>query len=124
MICRVGFQSTLGNLSNLTILNLDFNALSGEIPSSLGNLSNLETLDFYLNDLSGEVPSSLGNLSNLTRLRFTYNRSLTGPLPQSLTKLLRLETFWFDDTGLCAPLDADFQSWLDGIDSARGADCP
>ena len=119
-----GIPSSLGNLSNLTNLNLSFNDLSGEIPSSLGNLSNLEILDFYLNDLSGEVPSSLGNLSNLTRLKFTHNRSLTGPLPQSLMKLLQLETFWFDGTGLCAPVDADFQSWLDGIDSARGADCP
>ena len=119
-----GIPSSLGNLSNLETLNLSFNDLSSGIPSSLGNLSNLETLDLYLNDLSGEIPSSLGNLSSLTRLRFTYNRSLTGPLPQSLTKLLRLETFWFDDTGLCAPVDADFQSWLDGIDSARGVDCP
>ncbi len=119
-----GIPDALGNLSNLEYLGLFFNALSGEIPSSLGNLSNLETLGLFFNALSGGIPSSLGNLSNLTNLRFTSNRSLTGPLPQSLTKLLRLETFWFDDPGLCAPVDADFQSWLDGIDSARGADCP
>ena len=49
----------LGNLSNLTVLNLSFTDLSGEIPPELGNLSNLTGLVLNDNKLSGCVPGSL-----------------------------------------------------------------
>ena len=49
----------LGSLSNLTSLDLDSNALSGEIPPELGSLSDLIVLYLNNNALSGCVPSSL-----------------------------------------------------------------
>ena len=49
----------LGSLSNLELLNLSENDLSGEIPAELGSLSNLIYLYLHDNDLSGCVPSSL-----------------------------------------------------------------
>ena len=58
----------LGNLTNLTNLDLSTNSLSGGIPSELGNLTNLTTLDLYNNPLSGSIPSELGNLTNLIDL--------------------------------------------------------
>ena len=57
--------SSLGNLSNLVILDLRDNELSGTIPSSFGNLTKLEWLILAFNNLSGTIPSSFGNLSNL-----------------------------------------------------------
>ena len=58
-------SSSLGNLSNLEILNLYANRLSGSIPPELGNVSNLEDLNLPGSELSGSIPPELGNLSNL-----------------------------------------------------------
>ena len=44
---------------------LEGNGITGEIPEELGNLSNLTTLNLGNNRLTGEIPSSLGNLKKL-----------------------------------------------------------
>src|SRR4051812_47718099 len=48
------------------------NNLIGHIPASIGNLVNLTSLDLNTNRLSGSIPSSLGNLVNLEYL-FLHN---------------------------------------------------
>ena len=120
----------LGNLTNLENLNLSFNQLSGEIPASLGDLSNLKELWLVGHPLSGgdklsgALPEELGNLSNLEFLILNFNQ-LSGELPQSLTGLMKLMRFSFGDNtgGLCAPSDAVFQAWLQGITETDGLDC-
>ena len=104
----------LGNLSSLRGLLLNDNKLSGSIPSQLSDLSNLESLWLKHNQLSGSVPTELGNLSNLESL-YLHDNKLSGTLPQSLTNLTTLDTFTFSWTGLCAPSNAAFQSWLRGL---------
>ena len=105
------------------MLYLHNNQLSGSIPKELGNLTNLEVLRLYGNELSGSIPTELGNLVNLTELNLGGNQ-LSGTLPQSLTMLTKLEKFSFWSTGgLCAPLDATFQAWLQGIASTSGDNC-
>ena len=114
--------SELGNLANLTRLYLYENALSGGIPEELGNLSKLSFLGLSDNQLSGSIPKELGNLTNLVLLTLNSNQ-LSGALPQNLTRLTKLERFYFQDTGLCAPLDAAFQAWLQGIANTNGSNC-
>ena len=104
----------LGDLANLEFLNLEDNELSGTIPPELGDLANLESLILRHNELSGSIPPELGDLANLRSL-YLNNNSFTGALPHNLVDL-KLTQFWFDQTELCEPDDADFQSWLEGID--------
>ena len=115
--------SQLGNLSNLEDLWLSSNQLSGSMPAELGNLSSLRVLALSDNNLSGPIPSELGNLSNLRRLWLAENQ-LTGALPGSLTNLSLVWQFFFGaNAGLCAPTDAAFQRWLQGIDTHSGPNC-
>ena len=110
----------LGNLTNLTQLILQFNALSGSIPAELGSLSNLTQLILNHNELTGNIPAELGNLTNLQYLWLHNNAGLSGPLPDSFTGLGDLEDLRMDGTELCAPTDAAFQTWLQGIENKRG----
>ena len=79
----------LGNLINLTYLNMWGNRLTGEIPPELGNLINLTYLDFLDNQLTGNIPSELGGLTNLQEL-FLSSNQLTGAIPKELGDLLDL----------------------------------
>lgn len=69
------------------------------------------------------MPTELGNLTNLEILTFNDNASLMGALPQSLIGLTNLKGIDFSNTGLCAPLDAAFQTWLQGIEQVIGSNC-
>ena len=113
----------LGNLTSLVSLDLDRNRVYGPIPSRLGNLTSLRSLGLSYNDLSGSIPPELGNLVSLQSLVVHGNGSLSGPLPHTLTALDSLTTLAAADTGLCAPADADFQTWLAGIGQLRLTRC-
>src|SRR6266498_288399 len=75
--------STIGNLVNLQDLALGSNQLSGSIHSSIGNLINLQRLDLHSNQLSGTIPSSIGNLVNLYEADL-FNNQLSGSIPSSI----------------------------------------
>ncbi|KAJ6938246.1 MDIS1-interacting receptor like kinase 2-like [Populus alba x Populus x berolinensis] len=74
----------IGNLTNLEDLDLSFNFIRGGlIPSTLSFLSNLILLDLSYNEITGFIPFSLGNLTSLTRLKLSYNQ-INGSIPLSL----------------------------------------
>ena len=89
----------LGSLSNLSWLMLNGNGLSGEIPAQLGNLSNLNVLRLDNTHLSGEIPAELGNLSNLEHLGLSSFNDLSGCVPSSLEDQLRV--FVLDGLSFC-----------------------
>jgi hypothetical protein len=79
--------SEIGNLTNLTVLNLQSNQLTGEIPSWIGNLTNLTQLYLYSNLLTGEIPPEIGSLTNLSSLVLSNNQ-LAGEIPQEVCDLI------------------------------------
>ena len=113
----------LGNLANLEILEFGGNELTGEIPPQLGRLANLKSLNLRINRLTGEIPTELGSLSNLVFLDLHSNH-LTGTLPDSLIRMTALTGFLFyNNPGLCAPVDDAFQEWLESIADTIGSSC-
>ena len=118
-----GIPSGLGALSSLERLNLSGNELAGRIPAELGDLAGLRLLSMAGNQLSGPLPSVLGGLTRLRRLHLTDNAKVSGTLPSSLTALGELEELVLTGTGLCAPGDTAFQSWLSEVKVARVPGC-
>ena len=73
----------------VVILDLEFNALSGEIPQEIGSLSELQELLIGGNDLRGNIPEELGRLSQLVVLDISGN-GLSGMIPQVMGNLTNL----------------------------------
>jgi hypothetical protein len=74
---------SIGNLTNLTNLNLADNRLI-DLPESIGNLTNLTYLDLHNNALTS-LPESIGNLRNLGMLKLYRNTLFS--LPNSIRNL-------------------------------------
>merc|ERR1711862_614643 len=74
----------IGNLIHLTHFQVDYNALSGSLPSSIGSWRNsMEVLQVQNNDLSGTIPTEIGLLQNISTIDLSYNY-FTGYLPTTL----------------------------------------
>ena len=50
----------LGDLTNLTSLDLAYNSIGGTLPVQIGNLANVQIVQLSNNELSGTMPSHLG----------------------------------------------------------------
>ncbi|XP_050116024.1 probable LRR receptor-like serine/threonine-protein kinase At3g47570 isoform X1 [Malus sylvestris] len=73
----------IGNLVNLTTIQMQYNYFSGSLPEEIGRLKKLEGIFLGGNNLSGPIPSSLGNLTSLLKLHLEVNR-FAGYIPPSL----------------------------------------
>ncbi|KAK8971220.1 Leucine-rich repeat receptor-like serine/threonine-protein kinase BAM1 [Platanthera guangdongensis] len=82
------FESKQGE-SQLNVLNLSNNLLSGAIPASISNLSFLETLILSGNRFSGKIPGSIGILRHAEKLDLSRNE-LIGSIPLQIGQCGRL----------------------------------
>ena len=78
------------------ILNLANSGLTGSIPPQVGNLINLTYLDLRINQLSGPIPSELWNLVNLTYLNLGINQ-LTGTISPEISNMIGLTGLYLND---------------------------
>ncbi|XP_004309282.1 PREDICTED: phytosulfokine receptor 1-like, partial [Fragaria vesca subsp. vesca] len=79
------------SLPDLVILMLQFNQLSGSLPSQLCHLPHLQILDVSVNEISGTIPKCLNNLTSLAQegnsnltIRHSFNISQAEPPMTSL----------------------------------------
>ncbi|MEQ9305748.1 MAG: leucine-rich repeat domain-containing protein, partial [Marinoscillum sp.] len=87
------------HLSNLAELWLGDNQLTGVISTSIGGLTNLTKLYLYLNELTGDIPVEIGVLEKLTRLSL-YGNELTGNIPPEIGNLTNLTVLSLRDNHL------------------------
>ena len=110
--------TSITRITGLVRLSLGTNRLVGVIPPRLGRLTNLESLAVGNNLLTGALPPSSGVCPIWIPLGIQERRS-HGGAPRELMQA-RLEDFNWQGTGLCAPRDRVFQSWLESILNHQG----
>jgi len=93
-VLDLSYNSLFGQLPFLDLQELDTlylygNSLEGSIPDALTNCSKLRILDLDSNQLSGPIPPKVGSLTNLEYLDLSYN-SISGIIPPTLPNLPRL----------------------------------
>ena len=85
-----GIPASFGRLSNIHLLDLTYNNLSGTVPNSIYNLSLLTYLGIAGNGLVGTLPSNMGNtLPNIENLVMSGN-NFQGWIPGSLANATNL----------------------------------
>ncbi|XP_058087185.1 putative receptor-like protein kinase At3g47110 [Magnolia sinica] len=80
----------ISNLFKLNRFGVFGSFVTGSIPISLGKLQNLQGLYLYENQLSGQIPSSIGNMTRLVQLNLAENR-FQGSIPSSLGNCRHLD---------------------------------
>ena len=83
--------TTIGQLSDLFLLDYTNNFLTGQLPTTIGMLSALTELLGGLNMQGGALPTELGQMVNLIGLDLDNNR-FVGPIPTTIGNLLILGT--------------------------------
>ncbi|KAH6830337.1 receptor-like protein kinase 2 [Perilla frutescens var. hirtella] len=83
-------SAAVAKLTELKILSLPFNELSGEIPVEIWGMEKLEVLDLEGNLISGSLPSQFSGLRNLKVLNLGFNE-ISGGIPNSLSHCVGLQ---------------------------------
>lgn len=92
------FLNTDGCVERIA-LNSGGGSITGSIPTSIGDLSDLVILELYENSLSDTLPKELGQLSKLERMEL-YNNNFTGSIPLEFSNLSSLEILWLNNNNL------------------------
>ncbi|KAJ0772238.1 putative protein kinase RLK-Pelle-LRR-III family [Helianthus annuus] len=93
------FPSDFSNLRNLTALYLQSNGFYGPLPLNFTNWNSLSILDLSDNGFNGSIPFSLSNFSHLTALNLA-NNSFSGEIPNlNIPSLQELDLSNNDLTG-------------------------
>ncbi|ONI13607.1 hypothetical protein PRUPE_4G233100 [Prunus persica] len=81
------YLASLGNLTQIMLLDLSYNGFGGHIPWSLLNLERLKDLDLSGNNFVGQFPEVVRNSTGISYLYEFSEGPLVGPIPRHLTKL-------------------------------------
>uniref|UniRef100_A0A5B6ZU81 Protein kinase domain-containing protein n=1 Tax=Davidia involucrata TaxID=16924 RepID=A0A5B6ZU81_DAVIN len=103
--------NTIGSLTQLRILSLRSNRLSGQIPSDFSNLKLLRSLYLQDNQFSGEFPPSITELTRLTRLDLSTN-NFNGTIPFAVNNLTHLTGLFLENNGFSGHLPSISQQNL------------
>jgi Leucine-rich repeat (LRR) protein len=106
----------LGNLKELTVVNMANNDLSGPIPTELIQLSKLWSLNLENNQFSGSIPTF--NCDSQLEYLLLKNNELCGEVPISLM-CLDLSKLSLDNNHLTAS-DPDLADWIEGLNPGWG----
>lgn len=93
------------NFTDITLIELNNNDLTGPIPQTIGNLTDLEYFSATRNMLSGSIPSDIGGVSSLKYLYLSDNQ-LTGVIPPEIGNLPLFRDLYLDKNQLSGSIPA------------------
>ncbi|XP_061954079.1 receptor-like protein 6 [Populus nigra] len=96
------------NLTSLFILDLSHNNFNSKLPQCLGNISNAASVvDLQSNSFSGDIPEAFSSDCALRAIDFSQNQ-LEGKIPKSLSNCTKLEILNIEQN----KINDVFPSWL------------
>ncbi|GKF45684.1 leucine-rich repeat-containing protein, partial [Tanacetum coccineum] len=98
---------SIGNMTHLTFLSLSNNKFTGIIPESIGNMTQLTHLDLFENNFNGTIPISIGSLTSLTFLDLSWNK-FSGVIPRSIGSLTKLTSLVLTDNSFYGTIPREF----------------
>nr|GEW07819.1 LRR receptor-like serine/threonine-protein kinase RPK2 [Tanacetum cinerariifolium] len=81
---------SISKLTELRVLSLPFNDLSGEIPDEIWGMDKLEVIDLEGNLISGSLPFRFSGLRSLRVLNLAFNK-VSGEIPEGLSEVKSLQ---------------------------------
>ncbi|TKY72323.1 leucine-rich repeat receptor protein kinase [Spatholobus suberectus] len=127
--CGDGWDGIECSNSRVTSISLASMGLSGQLSSDIGLLSELLILDLsYNRNLTGPLPNDIGNLKKLTNL-LLISCGFTGPIPETIGNLERLVFLSLNSNGFSGSIPAAIGNlsniyWLDLADNQLGGTIP
>jgi Leucine-rich repeat (LRR) protein len=98
----------IGNLPYLDYFDVNDShyGLTGVIPSQIGNLTRLKFCGLGDDEFSGSIPSTIGNLTQLEYL-YLHDNDLSGPIPSTIGNLTKLIRLHMDDNRFSGGIPAE-----------------
>ncbi|KAH9332073.1 hypothetical protein KI387_004181 [Taxus chinensis] len=127
--CGSNWEGLTCNGSKITSLSLSTMNLKGTLPSDIGSLSDLQSLDLsYNKELTGHIPNSIGQLLHLDTL-ILIGCAFTGSIPSELGNLRNLTFLALNSNKLSGEIPASIGNleqvyWLDIADNEIGGTLP
>eukprot|EP00250_Pteridium_aquilinum_P020857 c24965_g4_i2 orf=329-2242(-) len=98
-------DASLGHLTELRVLSLRSNKLSGSLPTDLSNCTFIRSIYLQHNKFSGPLPINFSLWPNLLHLDLSFNNFSTS-IPPSLAKLAQLKSLFLQNNSLSGPIPA------------------
>eukprot|EP00253_Pinus_taeda_P024964 PITA_24964 len=102
-------SSKVASLHNLQFyINVSHNALTGRVPAELGGMHMVQAIDLSANNFSGSIPGQLVNCAELDYLNLSHN-SLEGTIPTSIDQVAGLQDLDLSFNKLSGPLPSSIE---------------
>ncbi|MBQ4818722.1 immunoglobulin domain-containing protein [Aquimarina sp. MMG016] len=101
----------LGDLVELTSIEVSDNNLSGDFPSSMSNLTKLESISASDNNYTGNLPDVFSNIPSLREILLQRN-GFIGTLPTAYGNLTNLEQLNLQANDMSGGIPSSFQNLI------------
>lgn len=112
----IGPLPNLTALSQLRVLGLGNNFLTGSVPTWFSSLTSLTHLQMDRTQFTGNIPSNLGTLPALIELDLSHTLGINGQIPSQLGDISTLQDLDLSGTSINGPVPDDIGDLVNLLD--------